>query len=117
MTQRTPLSQAEKEQIYQRKLAGESLQEIATDLGCSIGCVRKWWRQGRDEGFKSLRQRRRGRGQRGLLSQFKPAVREKALSYKRSHRRWGARRVLVELAQEFKQASPPVRLPSASRLA
>ena len=49
MSQRK-LSQGERDQIYQRKQAGEGLREISQALGISIGCVRKWWRRGRDQG-------------------------------------------------------------------
>ncbi len=117
MAPHRPLSQAEKERIYQGKLAGQRLSELAAELGCSIWCVRKWWRRGQAEGLNGLGQARRGRGQSGVLGQFEPIVSQKALVYKGSHQRWGARRVLVALAQAFKAAEPAVRLPSASRLA
>ena len=117
MGQRYALSQAEKEEIYRGKLAGKSLKALAAEIGCSVSCARKWWRQGRDEGLKGLRRRRRGRGPSGILSQFEPEIVTKALRYKRTHPLWGARRVLVELRRELGEAEEVVCLPSASRLA
>ncbi len=40
-----PLTRAEREEIYRRKLAGETLQEIAAAYKCSMEVVRKWWRR------------------------------------------------------------------------
>lgn len=110
-----PLTSAEKEQIYRGKLAGATLPGLADQLGCSTACVRKWWRYGRECGLTGLQAKRRGRSAAGLLSQFSPAVVAAALTYKRTHPRWGPQRVRVEL-----QRTPtltPLRLPSRSRLA
>jgi transposase InsO family protein len=100
MGNRHPLGQAEKERIYWGKQAGHTLAQMAVELGCSLECVRKWWRIGRDRGLEGLRAPRRGRGSTGLLPQFDPRISEKVLGHKRQHRRWGADRVLVELKKE-----------------
>ena len=92
MSQRGPLSQADKERIYEGKLKGKTLAQVAAEVQCSVWCARKWWRRGRDAGRAGLQAKRRGRGQSGLLSQFAPEVVSKALHYKQSHPRWGARR-------------------------
>lgn len=115
MGKRQPLTQDEKERIYWGKLKGQTLPELAAEIGCCVECARKWWRVGRDKGLEGLRAPRRGRGRSGTLSRFKPRVAEQALEYKRAHRRWGADRVIVELAQhpEFED----VALPGRSRLA
>jgi hypothetical protein len=115
MSNRAPLTTAEKEQIYQGKLQGKTLAEVAAEVNCSLSCARKWWRRGRTEGVSGLTEQREGRPAKGILSTFEVAVIERALKHKRRHPRWGARRVLVELAKE-----PTLRgmhLPSASRLA
>ena len=114
MSQREPLSQAEKERVYQGKLKGYSLAQVATEVGCSLACARKWWRLGRDQGLNGLRRRRRGRGAKGYLTQFDPRVADLALNYKRLHPKWGAARVLLELSQQPELKA--VRLPKRSRL-
>lgn len=115
MSQREPLSPADKGRIYEGKLQGKTLPELASEMGCSVACARKWWRRGRDEGLSGLVKKRVGRGPRGCLSQFEARIGELALHYKRSHPRWGARRVLVELQQTPELSDLP--LPGISRLA
>lgn len=115
MSNRPPLSQAEKEQIYRGKLQGQTLAEVAAEVGCSLVCARKWWRIGRDRGLEGLAAVRRGRGPSGLLSKFAPEVRAAALASKQAHRRWGADRVLVELQQDTQLSG--LALPQRSRLA
>ena len=87
MSNRPPLSQKEKERIYWGKLEGQTLPELAAEIGCSLECARKWWRVGRDKGVEGLRAPRRGRGGSGILSQFDLRVAEQALEYKRARRR------------------------------
>ncbi len=115
MGNRRPLTQEEKERIYWGKRKGQTLPELAAEIDCSVECARKWWRVRRDDGLEGLRAPRRGRGRIGTLSQFKPEVAEQALHYKQAHRRWGADRVIVELAQD--PAFKDVVLPGRSRLA
>ena len=115
MTNRCPLSQAEKEGIYWGKLEGHTLPELAAEMGCSADCARKWWRVGRDKGLEGLRVPRHGRGKTGTLSQFAPCIVEVAVALKRGHRRWGADRVLVELKSNPEWTG--LRLPGRSRLA
>jgi len=115
MSNRRPLTQAEKERIYLGKLAERTLSELAVEIDCSVECVRKWWRVGRDTGLEGLRASRRPRGQSGMLSQFDPRVVEKALWLKRGHPRWGADRVLVELKND--PVLRKLQLPRRSRLA
>lgn len=110
-----PLTQAQKEQIYWGKQKGQTLAELAVAAGYSVACVRKWWRFGRDHGLDGLRCRRRGRGKTGALSQFEASVRQKALGYKHQHRRWGAKRVRVEL--EADESLQGLELPQRSALA
>jgi len=115
MPDQLPLTQVQKERIYQGKLQGRTLAEMATEVQCSPGCARKWWRRGRDHGLQGLRALRRGRGASGILSQFDPSVLHKAVALKRNHPRWGADRVLVELCRDPELTG--LRLPSRSRVA
>ncbi len=113
MSQRN-LTQAEREQIYLQKQAGQTLPQIAQMLSLSEACVRKWWRRGRDEGLRGLVERKRGRPTQGVLSQFSSEVQRASLKLKREHKRWGANRVLLEMRNDPALASLP--LPSRSRL-
>jgi transposase len=113
MSQRK-LSQGERDQIYQRKQAGEGLREISQELGISIGCVRKWWRRGRDQGTAGLVEGKRGRKPQGSLAYFSLEVRAASLKLKQAHKRWGANRVLIELGQDPDLVG--MALPSRSRL-
>jgi len=115
MGQREPLTEQERERIYRARLEGKTLEEAAAEVGCSISCARKWWRRGRDEGLKGLRDRPRGPARRGPLSRFDPRVAKAALSLKRRHPRWGPNRVLVALRVDPELQG--LRLPSPSRLA
>lgn len=115
MPQQNPLTEVEKERIYQGKLVGKTLSELADELHHSVFCVRKWWRRVRDEGIRGLSARPRGPTRKGILSHFDTQVAQKALSLKRSHRRWGADRALVELRTDLELQG--LKLPSRSRLA
>jgi transposase InsO family protein len=108
------LTRTEREQIYVKKESGMSLQEIADELKISYECARKWWRRSRDAGLSGLEARKRGRKPKGMLSEFDERVVEKSLVLKRSHKRWGANRVLVELAKIPELAA--LKRPSRSRL-
>src|SRR6266545_1822631 len=115
MAGRTPLTTAEKERIYQAKVAGCSIPAIAADLHCAPATVRKWWRVARDHGRTRLHQARRGRGATGILSRFAPQVTLRALTLKRDHCRWGPNRVLVDLRHDPTLIG--LALPCRSRLA
>lgn len=108
------LSRAEREQIYLKKSSGESLPDVAEELNISYECARKWWRRFRDEGLNGLAGRKRGRKPKGMLSGFDDKVVTKSLELKRSHPRWGANRILVELLNSAELAG--LKRPSRSRL-
>jgi transposase-like protein len=101
--------------VYHEKLAGYTLAEIAVHLNRSMGVVRKWWRRARAQGEAGLETRRPGVPAQGPLARFDERVGAAALQLKRTHRRWGAHRVLIELRQQ--PALQGLRLPSPSRLA
>ena len=111
---RAPLNRAERERIYQGRLRGRPLAELAAELQCSVMCVRKWARRLRDEGALGLRERRRGRPAQGLLSSFNAEVRQQALRLKQQHRGWGADRVRVTLQNDDQLRGR--RLPKRSQL-
>ena len=115
MANRPPLSAAEREQIYQAKLRGATLPEIAAELACSVETARKWWRRARDYGRTALVSTKRGRPATGLLSHFAPCLIAQALTLKRTNPRWGAARVRLALQQE--PTLHACALPSCSRLA
>jgi len=115
MSQRTALSETERERIYRGKLQGQTLAELAQELQCSVGCVRKWWRRARDGGLEGLQTRRCGAPATGVLGCCAPEVRQTAVRLKQRHPGWGPARVRVELERlpELHGCHPPSR----SRLA
>ncbi len=110
MASRTPITQAEKQMIHERKAAGASLRHISIELKCSLQTVRKWWRIMRDQ--RSVRVR--GRPKRGSLSTYPPRITDKAIEVKKAHPHWGPEMVKLELKKAFGLSNPD--LPSAARL-
>jgi transposase-like protein len=110
MTQRAPLTQAEKQKISKMKATGESLVEIGRAMHCSYETVRKWWRMARDQRQVGAR----GRPKRGPLSTYPEAVREKAIELKQEHAHWGPKRIKLELKKVL--CLREEELPSAARL-
>ena len=115
MKKRAPLTQAEKERIYEGKLQERTLGDMAHEVCCSVSCARKWWRRGHDHGWQGLRARQYGPKRTGILSRFDERIADKSLTHKRSHPRWGADRVLIELRKEPELTA--LKLPKRSRLA
>lgn len=112
---REPLTQEQKESIYKYKSQGHILKEVAKIVGCSRIKARKWWRKGRDNGLAGLQAPKYGTSKKGTLCFFEKIVAEKALAYKRSHPKWGADRVLIELKKDPQLAG--LRLPKRRSLA
>jgi hypothetical protein len=110
MTQRAPLTQAEKQLISQKKAEGKSLLQISVELHCSFETIRKWWRCQRDQ----TKPRARGRPKRGPLSTYPAPVSEKAVELKKAHPHWGPEMVKVELEKVLSLKRE--ELPSAARL-
>jgi transposase-like protein len=115
MSRRAPLTEAEKERLYQGKLQGETVAESAAALRCSPDCVRKWRKRLQRYGLAGLQTRGYGSPRQGALAFFSELVRQAALALKRAHRRWGPNRVRVELQGDPQFQGVP--LPSRSRLA
>lgn len=110
MGTRTPLTEAEKQYIYERKQAGISLRGVAEELECSPMTVRKWWRYQRD----GKQPGPRGRPRLGVLGTYPTAVRETALTIKRAHPHWGPANVRLELKRQLDLGEEA--LPSCARL-
>lgn len=110
MSTRAPLTEAEKQQIYERKQAGSTLRQIAQELECAVETARKWWRHKRD----GTQPRPRGRPRTGELGSYPTAIRETAVTVKRTHPHWGPANVRLELKHQlgFEEKD----LPSHSRL-
>ena len=100
MPRRVPLTIAQREAIYFGKLAGKRLQDLAAEVGCTLGCARKWWRIGRDQGLEGLRRQGRNRDAPGCLSKFDSLVAERTLYWKRLHPKRGASRILLDLERD-----------------
>lgn len=110
MATRVPLTEAEKQYVYDHKLEGATLQEIALELDCSPETTHKWWRYLRD----GIRPRPRGRPPVGILSTYPVSVREGAVVIKRAHPHWGPANVKLELKRQLELRDD--ELPSDSRL-
>ena len=107
------LNEHERERLCQDLLQEKTYKEIAQEIGRSEWTVRKWARRFRKQGLIGLQVRRRGRPKTGSLGTYPSEVRDEALQLKQSHKKWGARRVLVNLRKQFLNE----RLPHPSRLA
>jgi hypothetical protein len=115
MSKSTALTMAQREAIYQGKLNGRTLNEMAHEIGCSYECVRKWWRVGRHHGLDGLHRARCQRIPRPVLSTFDPRVAARAVHWKRQHPRRGPTRILHDLRQD--EQLQDVRLPHRTQLA
>jgi transposase-like protein len=97
MTTRAPLTEAEKQYIYDRKQQGASLNRIAQELECSPQTARKWWRYRRDGDTP----RARGRPRTGILSTYPEKVRQRAVEFKQAHPHWGPAMVKLEMIRQL----------------
>ena len=107
---RKALTEAEKQYIYEQKMAGSSLPEIAKKLKCSVETVKKWWRYKRDGKVP----RRRGRPPQGVLSTYDETIRDKAVQLKQNHPGRGPKRIRLDLQEALELAES--ELPSRARL-
>lgn len=115
MKKQPPLTVAQREAIYQGKLNGQTLKQIARAVGCSYEVARKWWRVGRRHGLEGLRHVRTPRAAHTPLRSFDARIAQRALELKRQHPRRGPTRILQDLAKEESLRS--LRLPKRSSLA
>jgi len=110
MSQRTPLTQAEKQVIYEKKAAGLSFREISDQLQCSPETVRKWWQSVHNR--RIIRPSRRPK--QGPVSTYPAVVREKAIELKKAHPHWGPKKVRLEMKPALSLSEK--ELPSPARL-
>ena len=97
MSSGSPLTSEERARIYAGRQLGKTIVALAQDLQRSPAVVRKWWRRFRDQGWQEPPPR--GRPVHGILASFDVEVRAQAIAVKRTHPRWGAARVKLELEQ------------------
>ena len=100
--------------ISERAAAGQSDQEIATALRCSMWTVRKWRRRGQHRGRTGL-SAQMGRPSTGPLGTLPTGMREAIVQMRRAHPGWGPTTLLAELGVDPRWAEQP--LPSRSRIA
>lgn len=101
----------ERQRFYERKLAGETYQEIADDEGVCRATVRNWCRrQRKGEGCQSQYRHE----VRGNLSQFDPKVRYCILRLRLEHPRWGPNRIKSRLKKRISLKG--LRLPGESSI-
>jgi hypothetical protein len=80
---------AERVEIVERHLQGQSLPTVAKAMGLSYYTARKWWRVYRREGWSGLLPKPLGPPAAGLLGHFDPLVKYVALRLKLEHPKWG----------------------------
>jgi hypothetical protein len=114
MGKHTRLTMAQREAIYQGKIDGRTLEDLAREIGCSHVCARKWWRVGRKHGLEGLAYPRKPRAAQTPLCSFDPRVAERALELKRQHPRRGPTAILLDLAKD--ESLGQLRLPKRSQL-
>ena len=95
---RKALTEAEKQYIYQQKMAGNTLPEIAKKLNCSVETAKKWWRYKRD----GKEPRGRGRPAQGVLSTYDKEIRDKAVELKQKYPGRGPKRIKLDLQEALK---------------
>lgn len=86
---RRETTHAERVEMVERHLAGETLDDIAESLDLNMYTVRQWWRAYRDGGWPALEPVSKGPPEVGTLGRFDPLVKYVALRLKREHPAWG----------------------------
>lgn len=94
---------------------GNSLAQIAQQMGVHRNTVKKWWRAYREEGWEGLVPSPVGRPPSGPLSSFNALVRYVVLRLKREHPGWGPDKLLMTMARRPSLVNK--RLPKRSALA
>jgi transposase len=105
---------AERNRMIDLKLQGYSLAAIASEMGWTTGCVRKWWRRYRKGGRAALDpiDRRQQRG--GRMSLFDVEVPQAFHAVKMAHPGWGA--PLARLHVALQMGVSQSELPSLSTI-
>jgi transposase InsO family protein len=90
-------SHAERVEIVERHLVGESLGEIAQAMGVNYYTARKWWRRWQKGGWIALVPKPPGPQPLGGLRHFDPLVKYVGLRLKRKHPGWGPEVILLHM--------------------
>ena len=105
---------AERVEIVERHLAGETLDAIAESLNLNLFTVRHWWRIYRDDGWTALTPGIKGPPRVGALGRFHPMVKYVALRLKREHPGWGL--PMLRLWMQRRPSLQEVTLPKNTAL-
>jgi len=100
-----------REELVRRHTSGESLADIARNLAMSYRTVCNLWQRYRRKGRLSLEANYRNCGRSG--PRFDPTLHQAVLEMRRTHGRWGAGLIRVELAGLY----PNQRLPDSRTIA
>lgn len=109
------VSHAERVEMIERHLAGESLIAIAQEMQVNYYTVRKWWRRWRQDGWTALVAKPLGPQPRGPLCRFDALVKYVALRLKCEHPGWGPDLILLHMRR--RPSLRGKRLPGRSSLA
>jgi hypothetical protein len=112
--ERRETTHAERVDIVERHLAGETLSAIAEHLELSRYTVRHWWRAYRDHGWVGLEPKPKGPPFVGSLGRFAPLVKYVALRLKREHPAWGPDMLRLHLSR--RPSLKGQRLPKSTAL-
>lgn len=96
---RRSTTHAERVEIVERRLGGQSLPTVAKTMSISYYTARKWWRAYRREGWSGLLPKPLGPPVTGPLGHFDPLVKYVALRLKREHPKWGPTTVLFYMSR------------------
>jgi hypothetical protein len=94
---RRETTHAQRIEIVERHLAGETLPAIAQALGLSRYTTRLWWRAYRKGGWPALEPTPKGPSTVGPLGRFSPRIKYVALRLKLEHPSWGLPILLLHL--------------------
>lgn len=97
--ERRETTHAERVDIVEGHLAGETLSAIAERLALSHYTVRHWWRAYRDHGWAGLEPKPKGPPTVGPLGRFDPMVKYVALRLKRAHPAWGPEMLRLHMSR------------------
>lgn len=111
---RRDTTHAERIEMVERHLAGETLQEIADSLQLNRYTVRKWWRIYRQKGWVGIEPKAMGPPQVGALGHYDPMVKYVALRLKRKHPRWGMS--VLRLHMQRRPSLQGLRIPGETAL-
>jgi transposase InsO family protein len=108
-------SHVERVAMIDRRLAGETLEQIAVSMHVSYYTVRRFWRRYQRHGWPALLPTRGGPCPSGPLGRYPPRIKYVLLRLKREHRGWGVDKLRLELSRRPSLAG--LSIPRRSTLA